>query len=469
MKIIRFKNIEALREEMLTNAGLDPFVAVRLDDRELIIDKYALDRMEQVASELESSFLYFDYREMLEDGTLVNHPVPDFQFGSVRDDFDFGPLVVLNVADILSETEDLLDESNDLDGGWYALRLRLTTFQCVASINEYLYTVRRVDHRKSGEKQHDYVDPSNLAYQREMERVFTDHLYSINGLLAEKPERIDFEEGEFPVEASVIIPVRNRVKTVGDAVKSALGQQTSFDFNVIVVDNDSTDGTSELLAEFDDPRLKVIHVKKEELLNIGGCWNRAIDSHYCGRFSVQLDSDDVYSSCNTLQTIIDKFHQTGAGMVVGSYMMTDFDLNPIPPGMITHSEWTAENGPNNLLRVNGIGAPRAFYTPLVRQIHFPNVGYGEDYAMALRISREYIISRIYENLYNCRRWEGNSDAALNQQQVNTNNEYKDFLRSVELMARLHENRMAFEANGIMQIGDPDDYDDEEDYDEEEED
>lgn len=468
MNIIRFTNIRELRDTVL-GSGLDQHVALRLDDRELHLDDNCLERMMEVASQVDAAMVYCHYREVLEDGSIVNHPVIDYQPGSLRDDFDFGPLVVLDVADLLAASDDLDEESEYLDGGWYALRLRLSVTRMIAPVPEYLYTVKRVDHRLSGEKQHDYVNPRNADYQLQMEEALTNHLYEINGLVSDTPEALDLTAGEFPVEASVIIPVRNRVRTVADAVKSALCQQTSFPFNVIVVDNDSTDGTRELLEQFDDPRLHIIHVDASEMLGIGGCWNRAVNSELCGRFAVQLDSDDVYSSAATLQTIVDKFYADNCGMVIGSYTMTDFDLNEMAPGLIAHREWTDENGPNNALRINGFGAPRAFFTPLVRELQFPNVSYGEDYAMALRVSREYKVGRIFDSLYFCRRWEGNSDAALSIEQTNANNLYKDFLRSVELLARVNANNANIEEmtsdyldDDIEYEDDDDDFDDDED-------
>ncbi len=264
------------------------------------------------------------------------------------------------------------------------------------------------------------------------------HLRDINALVKD-PKPAEVGASYFALEASVIIPVRNRVSTIMDAVSSALSQLTDFPFNVIVVDNGSTDGTRQALLSVPDPRLHVILVEEEEGLGIGGCWNKAIESDLCGRFAVQLDSDDIYSGTDTLQRIVDKFYEENCAMVVGSYTLTDFDLNVIPPGLIAHNEWTAENGANNALRINGFGAPRAFYTPIAREILFPNVSYGEDYAMALRISRTWKIGRIYQSIYNCRRWSGNSDAALSVEKTNENNVYKDFLRTIELLARIHEN------------------------------
>lgn len=434
----RFKNVNDLREEIF-RSSLKQYTLVSLSDREVEMMPHALRRMRQIAEDSDAALVFADYREILEDGSIENHPVIEYQPGSLRDDFDFGPVVLLNNADVLAASEDFSEEESELpDGGWYALRLRLSTTHIFVNISETLSTVRRVDFRKSGEKQHDYVDPRRRAYQIEMEKVLTDHLYEINGLV-NFPEDVDVSKGEFPAEASVIIPVRNRVRTVTDAVESALGQETDFTFNVIVIDNASTDGTSEVLDAIKDPRLKIIRPSAEEGLGIGGCWNLGLLSEHCGRFAVQLDSDDIYSSADTLQKIVNKFYEDNCGMVVGSYMLTDFSLRTLPPGLIDHREWTDINGANNALRVNGFGAPRAFYTPIAREILFPNVSYGEDYAMCLRISRDYKVGRIYEPLYFCRRWEGNSDAALSIEKVNQHNLYKDFLRSAEVLARVRRN------------------------------
>ena len=440
MKLIRFTDVNSLREEIFKNT-LEQFILVQLDDKKITFDSNYFQRMEEVAVDSDASVTYSWFRE--KDGDLIiNHPVNDYQFGSVRDDFDFGSVVMLNVADVLAASESFsTEESEAPDGGWYALRLRMSIGKTIAALPEYLYTVEKTDYRKSGEKQHDYVNPRNSYYQAWMERVFTDFLTDIDAMVALNPIRPNLNEVKFQVEASVIIPVTNRVKTIGDAVESALCQKTDFPFNVIVVDNGSTDGTGEVLDSIakKDPRLIIIRPDKSEFLGIGGCWNRAILSDRCGKFSIQLDSDDLYSSSDVLKKIVSKFYEERAAMVVGSYMMTDFDLNPIPPGIIDHKEWTSLNGANNALRINGFGAPRAFFTPVVRNILFPNVSYGEDYAMALRISREYAVARIYETLYLCRRWGGNSDADLSIDKVNKNNEYKDFLRSVEMIARIRAN------------------------------
>ncbi|MDE5874941.1 MAG: glycosyltransferase, partial [Muribaculaceae bacterium] len=428
MKVIRFSTVDNLREEICRNL-LEQFIIVKLDDKHVIFDSNFEHRMEEVAVDSDASITYCNYRE--KDGDNVTlHPVIDYQFGSVRNDFDFGSVVLLNAADVLAASENFSpDESLSPDGGWYALRLRMSIGNTIVAVPEYLYTVEKTDFRKSGEKQHDYVDPRNSVYQIEMERVFTEFLNDIDGLLPLPSARINPEEGVFPVEASVIIPVKNRVSTIGDAVRSALSQKPPFSFNVIVVDNRSTDGTSELLKEISDHRLVVIDVEENESLGIGGCWNKAILSPFCGRFAIQLDSDDLYPDQDVLTKIVKKFYSERCGMVIGSYSMTDFDLNPIPPGIIDHREWTDMNGANNALRINGFGAPRAFFTPLVRSVLFPNVSYGEDYAMGLRISREYAVGRIYEPIYCCRRWAGNSDADLSVEKVNAHNEYKDFLRS----------------------------------------
>lgn len=447
MKLIRFRNVDELRDEIFKNS-LEQFILVQLDDKKITFDANYRQRMEEVASDSDASITYCWFRE--KDGENISlHPVNDYQFGSVRDDFDFGSVVLLNAADVLAASEAFSpDESDAPDGGWYALRLRMSIGKTIASIPEYLYTVEKVDFRKSGEKQHDYVNPRNKYYQTCMERVFTDFLTDIDALVSLNPIRPNLMEGTFPVEASVVIPVKNRVSTIKDAVDSALSQRPSFPFNVIVVDNDSTDGTREVLEKIDDPRLVLLKAEKDEFLGIGGCWNKAILSDYCGRFAIQLDSDDMYPSQNVLELIVDKFYDERAAMVVGSYIMTDFSLNPIPPGIIDHREWTDLNGANNALRINGFGAPRAFYTPVLRSVLFPNVSYGEDYAVALRISREYAVGRIFEPIYCCRRWAGNSDADLSIEKVNRNNEYKDFLRSVEMIARIRAN-MEKDSNAIQ--------------------
>lgn len=436
--MIQFKNISQLREDIFNN-GLDQFIFLKIGHKDVRLYENSERRMRIMAETCDMPLTYSWYREADDEGNVYDHPTIDYQLGSIRDDFDFGSVVLLNSADVLNATENF-DSDYDLlpDGGWYALRLKLLEGHGALCINEYLYEQTKTDFRLSGEKQHDYVDPRNADYQRLMEAICTGHLKQIGAFVSE-PKPAEIGASYFAVEASVIIPVRNRVSTIMDAVESALSQLTDFPFNVIVVDNASTDGTSEALRTISDSRLIIMDAKPEEGLGIGGCWNKAIQSNACGRFAVQLDSDDVYNSSATLQKIVDKFYEENCAMVIGSYTLTDFDLNVIPPGIISHSEWTAENGPNNALRINGFGAPRAFYTPIARDILFPNVSYGEDYAMALRISRTWKVGRIFESLYNCRRWKGNSDAALPIEKVNEHNIYKDFVRTVEILARIHEN------------------------------
>lgn len=432
----KFTTVEEFKKHIFSSP-LDQYVLVQIGPGEVTLKPECEHRMRQVAEDTDAAMVYSSYQERLEDGSLMLHPVIRCQWGSVRDDFNFGSVVLINVADALAATEDFTEEDSQyLDGGWYAFRLRLSMANYFVEIPEPLYIVDKTDFRKSGEKQFDYVDPRNREYQRQMEDCLLDYLYEVDGLVSKERQLINLDEGDFLNEASVVIPVKNRVRTIRDAVESALSQETDFPFNVIVVDNGSTDGTSELLASISDPRLNVISLSGDEGYGIGGCWNQAILSPLCGRFAVQLDSDDVYADETTLQQIVDLFHKKRCGMVVGSYTLTDFDLNPIPPGLVDHREWTDEHGADNALRINGFGAPRAYYTGLARTILFPDVSYGEDYAMCLRISRDYAVGRIFKSLYNCRRWEDNTDASLSIEKVNQHNEYKDFLRSLELCARI---------------------------------
>lgn len=404
-----------------------------LKPRKIRLGLSALERLLRVASDSNAAMVYSDHYS-IEDGKRKAHPVIDYQEGSIRDDFDFGSLLLIR-ADLLHEYAQLSQEHEYLYAGFYDLRLFLSRKGVLFHLNEYLYTEEETDLRASGIKQFDYVNPANRDVQIEMEQVATNHLETIGALIdTSYYHQPDFDEQDFKIEASVIIPVRNREKTIKDAVTSALEQETCFDFNVIVIDNHSTDNTTKILKSIKNPRL--IHIIPErEDLGIGGCWNVAINDSRCGRFAVQLDSDDLYSSTKTLQTIIDAFHHQHAAMIVGSYRMCNFALETLPPGLIAHKEWTDENGPNNALRINGLGAPRAFFTPLLRQIQFPNTSYGEDYALGLIFSRHYRIGRIYDELYLCRRWDGNSDAALSIEKINANNLYKDRLRTLEISAR----------------------------------
>ena len=404
---------------------------------------YALERFLRTADDTGAVMVYSDHYSVQE-GKLEKHPVIDYQAGSLRDDFDFGSLWLVKAQNLLDYAAQQ-DRQEYQFAGLYDLRLYLSRVGEIFHINEFLYTEDELDTRKSGEKQFDYVNPRNREVQIEMEKACTHHLEKVGALVDTNYYRQpDFDEQEFEYEASVIIPVFNREKTIADAVKSALSQKTSFKFNVIVVNNHSTDRTGEILSEIahemeernDKQAGRLVQIVPDRNdLGIGGCWNMAINSDHCGKFAVQLDSDDLYSSPKTLQKIVDAFHKQKAAMMIGSYRMCDFDLNTLPPGLIDHKEWTEDNGCNNALRINGLGAPRAFFIPLVRQIQFPNTSYGEDYALGLVFSRRYRIGRIYDELYLCRRWGGNSDAALSIDKVNANNLYKDRLRTMELKAR----------------------------------
>lgn len=403
----------------------------------ILMGQFSLERFLRVAHDTQSVMVYSDHYAM-ESGVRVKHPALDYQAGSVRDDFDFGSLVLIEAQAIHDYVASL--EGEDVGyryAAFYDLRLFLSRMGTIFHIGEFLYTEKELDLRKSGEKQFDYVNPRNREVQIEMEKACISHLRKMDALvdtsLYQKP---DFEEQDFEYEASIVIPVLNREKTIADAVKSALGQKTTFKYNVIVVNNHSTDATGQVLNKLKQENLKLIVIEPERTdLGIGGCWNVAVHDDRCGKFAVQLDSDDLYSSPKTLQKIVDAFYKQHAAMIIGSYRMCDFDLNTLPPGLIDHREWTEENGCNNALRINGLGAPRAFFTPLVRQNCFPNTSYGEDYALGLVFSRRYRIGRIYDELYLCRRWNGNSDAALGIDKVNANNQYKDTLRTMEISAR----------------------------------
>lgn len=432
-QIIDSKTISEIAHEAVA-----PYTLLMLKNTPVIMGQHAAERMLRAATDTDAAMVYSDYYAQKEEG-VERHPVIDYQEGALRDDFDFGSVVLIR-TDLLKEFVAQATEEYHF-AAFYALRLFLTTKGKLLHLNEFLYTEQELDSRKSGEKQFDYVNPRNREVQVEMEHVVTRHLDVIGARLdGSTYEDIDFHEQPFSIEASVIIPVFNREKTIRDAVQSALSQQAKFKFNVIVVDNHSTDGTTAILRELcekaNSETERLIHIIPERTdLGIGGCWNVAVESNQCGRFAVQLDSDDLYSSPQTLQKIVNAFYEQKAAMVIGSYRMCDFDLNTLPPGMIDHKEWTDENGMNNALRINGLGAPRAFFTPLLRQVRFPNTSYGEDYALGLAFSRVFHIGRIYDELYLCRRWGGNSDAALSVERVNANNLYKDRLRTLELKAR----------------------------------
>ena len=429
----------------IAEAVSEKFILLYTKDHPLEMGMFALDRILSIAEDTGADMLYADHYKLVagEDGIerRERHPLIACQKGALRDDFDFGSVLVFRSSSFKRAVRAM--ETDYEFGALYDLRLRMKN---IVHINEYLYTEIETDTRKSGEKLFDYVDPKNREVQIEMEKVCTAHLKRIGAWLEPKfkdPDINDFADNDFTVTASVVIPVFNRAKTIKDAVRSALSQKADFPYNVIVVDNHSTDGTTEILSAMasEDPRLKHIIPAKYDL-GIGGCWNLAVHHELCGEYAVQLDSDDVYSGPDTLQKIVDAFREQKCAMVVGTYQMTDFQMNPIPPGIIDHKEWTEDNGRNNALRINGLGAPRAFWTPLLRTINLPNTSYGEDYALGLRISREYRIGRIYDVLYCCRRWDGNSDAALDIDKVNANNQYKDRIRTWELEARIRMNRNA---------------------------
>ena len=424
-------------KEIAERATAD-YVAIFASPYSLAPGYNCLPRMARIAADSGAAMVYSDYRVTTLSGETKQVPTIDCFKGSLRDDFDFGPLVMIDTRR-LREACDSIDTDYRY-AGMYAVRLALSRLAAIVHIPEMLYTAVETDTRTSGEKQFDYVDPRNRDRQLEMEEACTVHLKKIGAYLEPHFKEADYS-GDFPVEASVIIPVRNRVSTIADAVESALSQTADFKYNVIVIDNHSTDGTTDVLRGLADKydNLKVI-IPAFSDLGIGGCWNEGVNSAHCGRFAVQLDSDDLYKNTDTLQRIVDTFRKENCGMVIGSYELTDFNLNPLPPGLIDHREWTDDNGRNNALRINGLGAPRAFVTNLLREIRVPNTSYGEDYALGLAISRDYRIGRIYDSLYLCRRWEGNSDSNLDIARVNANNLYKDRLRTWEVEARIAKNR-----------------------------
>ncbi len=434
---VSLRSTETLRS--IAEAVSEKFILIYTKDMPLEMGLFALDRIVSIAEDTRADMLYADHYQLVADGRRTRHPLIACQKGALRDDFDFGSVLVFRSSSFKRAVRAM--ETDYEFGALYDLRLRMKN---IVHINEYLYTEIETDNRKSGEKQFDYVDPKNRAVLIEMEKICTGHLKRIGGYLEPKfkdPDRAAFGRHEFPVTASVVIPVFNRIRTVKDAVESALSQICDFPYNVIVVDNHSTDGTTALLEEIAAANERLVHIiPARHDLGIGGCWNLAVHDEACGEYAVQLDSDDVYSGPDTLQKIVDAFLEQKCAMVVGTYQMTDFQMNPIPPGIIDHKEWTEDNGRNNALRINGLGAPRAFWTPLLRTINLPNTSYGEDYALGLRISREYRIGRIYDVLYCCRRWEGNSDAALDIDRVNANNLYKDRIRTWELEARIRMNK-----------------------------
>jgi hypothetical protein len=438
-ELIKIDNLSSSATvELIISKTETKFILLFTQDNKYQFGQFAIERLYNVINSTGAGLVYSNYFAEKE-GSLQRHPVNDYQFGSLRDDFDFGPVLFIN-RDILT---DYKSESDYKFAGLYNLRLHISREGEILRIPEFLYTTIETDTRKSGAKQFDYVNPKNREVQIEMEIACTEHLKKIGAYLVPDFKQIEIDGSGFEYEASVVIPVKNRVSTISDAINSVLAQKTDFKFNLIVVDNYSNDGTTEkikTIAEKDERLIHVIPERKD--LGIGGCWNEALQNKNCGRFAVQLDSDDIYANENTVQIVVDTFKKEKCAMVVGTYKMTNFKLEEIPPGIIDHKEWTPDNGRNNALRINGLGAPRAFYTPILREYKIPNVSYGEDYAVGLMISRDYQIGRIYEPIYMCRRWEGNSDAALDIDKQNIYNEYKDRIRTIEVLARQRKNRNA---------------------------
>ena len=434
-------NIDALN----SSATMKKIAAAAEGDYTLLYTKYnnlvmgylALERMVRLATDSKAAMVYADNYQVVE-GKKSNAPVIDYQFGSLRDDFNFGSVLFFCTKALKAAAAEIDVEYTA--AGLYDLRLKVSRQGDLVHINEYLYTEIALPVTTEGESHFSYVDPKNRGVQIEMEQACTDHLKKIGGYLEPKFKEINFNQGDFEYEASVIIPVRNRVRTVRDAIKSVLAQKTDFKFNLIVIDNGSTDGTTEAIDEFKDDERLIHIIPERDDLGIGGCWNAGVNHPKCGKFAVQLDSDDVYSDENTLAKMVAAFYEQNCSMVVGTYMLTDINMQMIPPGVIDHKEWTPENGRNNALRINGLGAPRAFYTPMLREINVPNTSYGEDYALGLAFSRHYQIGRVYDVVYYCRRWEDNSDHALDINKTNANNLYKDRIRTWELQARVELNK-----------------------------
>ena len=435
---IDIKGLEssATMKQIAAHADAD-FVLLYTKYNTLSFGMFAIERMVKIATDAKAGMVYADHYNVV-GNARSNAPVIDYQEGSLRNDFDFGS-VLMFCAKAFKNAAARITEEYDF-AGLYDIRLKVAQTEELVHINEYLYSDVELDTRKSGEKIFDYVDPRNRGVQIEMEKACTQHLKDVGAYLEPKFKKIEFDKGDFEYEASVIIPVRNRIRTIRDAIKSVLAQKTDFKFNLIVIDNLSTDGTTEAIDEFKDDERLIHIVPTRDDLGIGGCWNLGVHHPKCGKFAIQLDSDDVYKDENTLTTMVNAFYEQNCAMVVGTYMMTDFNMNMIAPGIIDHKEWTPENGRNNALRINGLGAPRAFYTPVLREVKVPNTSYGEDYALGLNFSREYQIGRVYDVVYLCRRWDDNSDASLDIVKMNAHNLYKDRIRTWELKARIAFNK-----------------------------
>lgn len=437
-EVIEVKSIKCTDAIKKIAAKADaPYSLIYTKYTELSFVLFALERMINIAKDTNAGMIYADHFNEV-NGVRAFAPVIDYQMGALRDDFDFGG-VQLYRSDLLKDAASRMDVDYQF-AGMYDLRLKVSQKGALEHINEYLYYEVETDTRKSGEKIFDYVDPKNRVVQIEMEKACTEHLKAIGGYLKPNFKHIEFSNDPFEYEASVVIPCKNRVRTIDDAITSALNQKTTFKYNVIVVDDNSDDGTVDIIKKHvADPKL--IYIAQDKSYHaIGGNWNMALHHPKCGKFAIQLDSDDVYFDENTVQKFVEAFYAQNCAMVVGTYRMTNFHMETIPPGIIDHKEWTPDNGRNNALRINGLGAPRGFYTPMLRTINFPTTKYGEDYAVGLRVCREYQIGRIYDVVYNCRRWDDNSDASLDIEKVNANNTYKDRIRTWELKARIAMNK-----------------------------
>jgi hypothetical protein len=446
---IKMANIQSMHStaavKMMASATVTEYILVYTKPFPLKLGEHSVQRMLQVADDTGAGIIFSDYYE-IKNGVTMAHPVIDYQQGSLRDDFNFGSLMLMRTSAVKEAVSGMDDDFQY--AGMYDLRLRISVNHQIFRVPEFLYTEMEVDSRRTGQKMFDYVDPRNRQAQIEMEKACTLYLKKTGGWLKPEFTPAKLDSMEFPVEASVIIPVRNRSKTIVDAVRSVLSQKTMFTFNLIIVDNHSTDGTTAILKKLAKGDGRLIHViPARDDLGIGGCWNAGVFHPLCGKFAVQLDSDDIYIDNKVLQRIVDEFYRQECVMIVGSYRMVNFDLEEIPPGLIDHREWTPDNGRNNALRINGLGAPRAFFTPVLRKIRLPNVSYGEDYALGLHVSRFYQIGRIYDPLYLCRRWEENTDAELDINKLNQHNTYKDRIRTIELLARI-----ALNSKGKLQAG-----------------
>ena len=421
----------------IANTATTEWLFLQTEAGEIEFLPQAEKRFIEIAEATGAAMVYSDYYQITEDG---KNPITtiEYQRGSLRDDFNFGAVILLNTS-ILKKITTHTPEDYEF-AGLYDIRLKISETSSIFRIAEPLYLLTPVSATEAESWPFASIDKKNRNVQIDMEKACTAHLKRIGALLTGNTKSVNLESESFDCEASIIIPVRNRQKTIADAIHSALGQQTSFKFNVLVVDNFSTDDTGNIIDRIAHTYSNVVKITPDnDNLGIGGCWQLAINHSLCGKFAVQLDSDDIYQSPHTLQRIVDEFYRQRCAMLIGSYTITDFELNPIPPYLIDHAEWTDDNGRNNALRINGLGAPRAFFTPIIREIGFPNVSYGEDYAVGLRISREWKIGRIYDSVYLCRRWENNSDTGISLETLNRYNFYKDKIRTIELLRRIKQN------------------------------